>query len=178
MLTLAHGDEWAGRGCHVSTPARVAADFVLASRPDAVMMGQRQGADEAADAVHALGFVVYRCDGRGVDGLWSLCLDTPENTKIRVIGQSLLLGQIREIDVEAEGEDLIMTAWKAVAGIGEKKALKKIEAGEQPPDLDAHRLQRVRYWKMTGPRKPLRALGLHYLADRIEEGSRYANRVD
>ena len=129
---------------------------------------------EAADAVHALGLPSTGATVAASMGFGRCAWTRPRARRSGVIGQSLLLGQLRSIDVEAEGEDLIMTAWKAVAGIGEK-ALKKIEAGAAARPRCALPAARA-LLEDDRPPQAAAGAGLHHPADRIEEGSRYANR--
>lgn len=200
-ITIANADEWIAAGWHGAGNAphdkkaeagwRHAVNQALAHRPQIIILGSEKAADDAAPRLHALGFEVWRCEGKGINGVYTYVGDQPENAEVRVIGEAAQLGQVRALGCEAAGESLEMTALQSLPGIGPKTAAAILEDGfpEVAEDwlprcrgaekvkavlagyaqaLEAARLVRVPIRKMEGPKDDLRALGLGRLADRIE----------
>jgi hypothetical protein len=213
-LLIAHGDEWVltgyfGAGNTTKDKKneagfRHAVNEALRLRPALIVFGEHAEApmDQAAKACHAVGFVVFRCTGRGVDGVYTLCGDQPDEVLVRVIGQAELLGQLRELGCEANGNTLEMSALQTMQGIGPKIAAAILAEGD-PAELmqrtgwlpkckgaekvraamtaeaytaaiDELKLRRVPLQVVEGEQgaAALRALGLWLLADRIEEAER------
>jgi hypothetical protein len=212
--TIANGDEWVLAGWHAAGNAppdrkreagfKHAVNEALRLRPNVVIFGQDDEAPMqiAAQACHAAGFKTYRCFGRGPDGVYTYCADLLDSMKVRVIGQTALLGQLRLIGCEAEGEQLEVSALRTMHGVGPKIAqaildegdpselmmrdgwLPKCRAAEKvraaltveayQKALEDLKLHRVEIFELEDERGPeaLRALGLGMLADRIEESER------
>lgn len=213
---IAHGDEWTLAGYHgagnrpteqkLDSGVRHALNEVLRQRPDLIIFGDHEDCDmgAAARACHAAGFRVLRASGRGVDGIWTYCADLPDEMPVKVLGQTALLGQLRQLGVDADGQLLEVSALCELPRVGVVTAAAIIAEGDpielmSRPDwiprcraaekvrtgltveayqtaLEALRLRRVQLQEVTGERGPiaLRALGLGWLADRIEESERHA----
>ena len=200
-IRIANGDEWVAAGWHGAGNAppdkkieagwRHAVNRALEERPQIVILGSEKSADDAALRLYALGFEVWRCDGKGINGVYTLVGDMPEDQPVRVIGESAQLGQVRLLGADCGGESLEQTALCSLPGVGPKTAQAIIEDGfpdvpaewmprcraaekikavlvGYPEALEAARLVRVEIRKMTGPKDDLRALGLGRIADRIE----------
>jgi hypothetical protein len=184
---------------------RHALNEALRQRPDLIVFGDHDDCDmgPAAHACHTAGFPVLRASGRGVDGIWTYCADLPDEMPVRVLGQTALLGQLRALGVDAEGQSLEVSALCELPRVGPATAAAILADGDPiellaRPDwlprcraaervragltmeiyqeaLDRLRIRRVQIQEVTGEHGPaaLRALGLSWLADRIEEGERH-----